>query len=232
MNVKQERGITMKKLLSILLLGCSCLSFSGSPLFSQELGVRAGMVRSHANISGYIPWLSFDPINEFCAGVFLSVDIIGGQLGFQPEINYAVKGFDAVEEDLGETISSKYKIHYVEVPLLISYKIPLKGRIKPGVVLGPYFGFPLKVMEVQNAFGETVKRELDDNLKNTDFGLVFGANVRFRMGTVNLILDFRYNLGLTNISKDITEVAYEFVGEDTIKNRSLAFTLGFGFDLF
>ena len=222
----------MKKLLPILLLGYSFLQFSGNYLLSQELGVRAGVVRSRAEISGFIPWLNFESINEFSAGVFFTYDLIGGQLGFQPEINYAVKGFDAVEQDLDESISSKYKIHYIEMPLLVSYKMPLKGRIKPGVVFGPYFGIPVKVMEVQSAFGETEKRELDDNLKNTDFGLVFGANIRARMGTVNLVLDVRYNLGLTNISKDMTEVAYEFSEDDTIKNRALAFSLGLSFDLF
>lgn len=232
MKVRYERGFAMKKLPWILLLWSSILLFSGNCLFSQELGVRAGIVRSHANISGLIPWMDFRPINEFSAGIFFSFDLIGGHLVLQPEINYAVKGFDAVEQDLGESISSIYKIHYVEIPLLLCYKLPLKGRIIPGVLFGPYIGFPFKTMEVQIAFGETEKRELDDNLKNTDFGLVFGANVRYKIGTASLIVDVRYNLGLTNISKDITEVAYEFVEDDTIKNRSLAFTLGLGFNLF
>lgn len=222
----------MKKLLLIFLIGCSVLSFSATCLLSQELGVRTGIARSHATISGFIPWLDFRHITEFSAGLFFSYDVIGDQLGFQPEISYVVRGFDAVEEDQGETISSRYKIHYIEIPLLITYKVPLKGRIKPGVAFGPYFGFPLKVMEVQTAFGETEKRELDDNLKKTDYGLVFGANVRYRFGTVSMILDFRFNLGLTNISKDITAIAYEFSEDDTIKNRSLAFTLGLGFNIF
>jgi hypothetical protein len=232
MKIVQKRGLAKKKILLILLGGCMFLSISENCLFSQELGAKAGIVRSHANISGFIPWLEFQPINEFSAGIYFNYDVIGGQLGFQSEINYVIKGFDAVEQDLGETISSKYKIQYLEIPLLITYKVPLKGRIKPGVVFGPYFGIPLKVMEVQTAFGETEKRELDDNLKNTDFGLVFGANVRYILGSVNLILDVQYNLGLTNISNDITEVAYEFFEDDTIKNRALTFTLGLGFNLF
>jgi hypothetical protein len=150
-------------------------------------------------------------------------------LGIQPEIHYSIKGFDVVEEDLGQEISSKYKISYIEIPVLIAYKFPLKGRLKPGLVLGPYLGFAHKVMEVQTAFGSTEKRELDDNLKKTDFGLVFGADFRYRLGFVNILLCVRYNLGLVNISRNIMEVSYNFGESDTIKNRALTVSLGVAF---
>jgi len=99
------------------------------------------------------------------------------------------------------------------------------------VFFGPYVGFSQKVMEVQTAFGDTEKRELGDNLKGQDFGFVFGGNVRYSLGSVFLMMDIRYSLGLNNISQDITEVAYEFREDDSIKNRALAVTLGVGFDL-
>jgi hypothetical protein len=134
-----------------------------------------------------------------------------------------------VEEDIGQEISSKYKISTIEIPVLISYRFPLRGRLKPGLVFGPYFGFAHKVKEVQTAFGETAKRELDDNLKKTDVGLVFGGNVRYRIGSIGIILSARYSLGLTNISKNIMEVAYDFLENDTIKNRAFTISLGVAF---
>jgi hypothetical protein len=162
-------------------------------------------------------------------GSFVSLFFIGDRFGIQPEINYAVKGFDVLEEDIGQEISSKYKVSYVEIPVLIAYRIPLRGRFEPGLVFGPYFGFANKVMEVQAAFGTTEKRELDDNLKKMDMGLVFGGNIRYRLGAVNVLLSARYSLGLTNISKNIMDVSYDFRENDTIKNRALTVSLGIGF---
>jgi hypothetical protein len=84
---------------------------------------------------------------------------------------------------------------------------------------------------VQTIFGSTEERELGDNLKETDIGMVFGGNVRYRLGRLILILSVRYNLGLVTISKNIQEVAYDFQSSDTIKNRAWSVRLGIGFNL-
>jgi hypothetical protein len=229
--IADQRRFNMKRRVPFLLILCVVLLFPGNPLDGQELGAKFGLTRSHANISQEIPEITFQSINTFSAGIFLSIDLIGGQLGLQPEVNYTVKGFDAIEMDQGEEISSKYKISYIEVPVLVYYKAPLKGRIKPSIFFGPYVGFAQKVTEIQSAFGETEKRELGDNLKGQDFGLMFGGNVRYRVGSLNLLLDIRYSLGLNNISQDIMDVAYEFQDDDTIMNRALVLSLGVGFNL-
>ena len=219
-----------KRIPAVFLISVVLLSFGG-PLGSQELGAKFGLAHSHADITQEIPGITYQSMNDFSAGVFLSIDVIGAQVGLQPEVNYTVKGFDVSEMDQGEEISSKYKISYIEVPVLIYYKAPLKGRIIPGVFVGPYVGFAQKVTEVQTAFGETEKRDVGDNLKGQDFGILFGGNVRYRAGSFNLMLDVRYSIGLNNIAQDIMEIAYEFREHDTIKNRSLVVSLGVAFDL-
>ena len=218
-----------RHIFSLSVLG-ALLLLSAGRLESQEPGVKFGLVRAHRDVSRGIPGITWGPIYEFSAGLYFSLDIIGGQWGLQPEVNFSTKGFDARETDQSEEVSSKYKISYIEVPVLAYWKIPLKGRLRPAVFFGPYVGFALKVMEVQTAFGETAKRELGHNLKGPDFGLVFGGNVRYGLGSVVLMLEVRYNLGLSNISKDILAVAYEFQESDKIKNRTLAVALGVGFD--
>jgi len=62
-----------------------------------------------------------------------------------------------------------------------------------------------------------------------DLGLVFGGNVRYRLGSIDILLSVRYCLGFLNISKAITDVSYDFQENDTIKNRALTVSLGFGF---
>lgn len=218
-----------RRLLFVLLLWVTLLFFI-NPLECQELGAKLGVARSHASISQEIPGIDFQSMIDFSGGLFLSIDIIGGQLGLQPEINYIVKGFDARETYQGEEVSSKYKVSYIEVPVLIYYKAPFKGKIKPGVFVGPYVGFAQKATEVQTAFGDTEKRDVGNNLKGQDFGLMFGGNVRYCVGSLNLMLDIRYSIGNNNISQDIMDMAYEFQNEDMIKNRSLVLSLGVAFN--
>jgi len=103
----------MKRRSPFLLLLCSALLFPGNSLGAQELGAKFSLARSHADISQEIPGITFQSMTDFSAGIFLSIDLIGGQLGLQPEVNYIVKGFDAREMDQGEEISSKYKISYI-----------------------------------------------------------------------------------------------------------------------
>jgi hypothetical protein len=221
----------MKKTIGKALMLYASILLMGSQLFSSEweFGVKAGMVRSEAGFSRALPYITLEPINELSFGTFLSYFFIKDQLGLQPEINYSTKGFDVVETDQGQEISSRYKISYIEIPVLISYRFPLRGSFKPGLVLGPYFGFTHKVREVQTAFGNTEKRELDDNLEQMDIGLVFGGNIRYRLGSMSVIFGVRYSLGLVNISKDIMEVAYDFHEDDTIKNRAFTISLGIAF---
>ncbi len=223
----------MKKAVFVLCVLCVFILLPGNQLFGfdMEWGLTVGMMRSFSAISRDLPGISRGPINEFSGGSYLALFFIGNQLGLQPEIHYSTKGFDARETDQGQKISSKYKISYIEIPLLLSYKVPLRGRIKPGLVIGPYFGLAQKVKEVQTIFGSTEERELGDNLKKTDVGLVFGGNVRFCLGRVTLILAARYSLGLVTISKNIQEVAYDFQTFDTIKNRAWSVRLGIGFNL-
>jgi hypothetical protein len=223
----------MKKAVFVLCVLCVFILWPGNRLFAFEMewGFTAGMMRSLPAISRDLPWIRWGPIKEFSYGSYLALFFIGNQFGLQPEIHYSIKGFDARETDQGQEISSKYKISYIEIPLLLSYKLPLRGRLKPGVVVGPYFGFARKVKEVQTISGSTEERELGDNLKKTDIGIVFGGNVRYRLGRVILILTARYHLGLVTISKNIREVAYDFQSFDTIKNKGWSVRLGIGFNL-
>jgi hypothetical protein len=220
------RAAVLKTLvLSMAILIAGSLGFASR----WEWGFKTGFVRSQSHFSRDLPYAEVQSLNAFSIGAFLSNFFINDRLGIQPEIHYSVKGFDIIEEDLGEEISSRYKISYFEIPVLIAYRIPLRGRFMPGLVFGPYWGIAHKVTEVQTVFGNKEKRELDDNLKDTDVGLVFGGNLRYRIGSMDILLCVRYSLGFTSISKNIREVAYDFQSDDTIKNRALTLSIGLSF---
>lgn len=212
---------------------CFFLWTAACILYAQnlEVGVKAGVVPSKAAISNDLPFMTFKAVTEFSLGTFFSLYLERAQIGFQPEFHYTVKGFDCLETDRGEEISSKYKISYIEIPLLFFYRFPLKGRTAPDFVFGPYLGFAQKAKEVQTAFGEKEMRDVGDNLKKTDVGIVIGANVQYRLGMVGLTLGVRGSIGLVNLSRDIKEVSWDFDDDDTIMNRAFTASLGLSFNL-
>lgn len=221
----------MKRIALLIALGCFLLLILGKPADGQEVGIKAGISHSRAGFSEEIPWITFKSLQEFSIGLYLSLDLFTDRLGLQPELIYTIKGFDAREIDEAEEISSKYKVCYLEFPVLFFYKVPLGRNIESRLFFGPYLGLPQKVTEVQRVFGNTEKRDVGSNFKNQDAGLVFGGCVRFPLRSLRVTLDARYTLGMTNISRDITQVAYEFREGDTITNRALALTVGIGFNL-
>jgi hypothetical protein len=60
-------------------------------------------------------------------------------------------------------------------------------------------------------------------IKGSDFGLVFGEGVDFKVKNAIVILDIRYDLGLVNIAEPILGI------ENKMKNRSLILMVGCGF---
>jgi len=207
--------------------------FAGQELLARDIewGLKTGITRSRAILSQDLPGATITPLNTFSFGSHFAIYFVKGWLGLQPEIHLSIKGFDMLETDQGREISSKYKISYIKIPLLISIKAPMAGRLKPGMVIGPYVGFAHKVTEIQSAFGETEERDVGDNLKKTDFGILLGGNIRYEMGKLTLFLGARYSIGLVSISKDIQVVAYDFDSNDTIKNRALSIMFGIALNI-
>jgi len=134
---------------------------------------------------------------------------------FQPEIYYSVKG--GKEPDGGG--ESELKLSYIDIPLLMKFNLPVEGKSwVPNIYAGPYLAFMLGA----DIDGQDVK----DVFKSTDFGLVIGAGLDFKLSEGNrmLELDFRYSMGITKI--------YDFDNLD-IKafNNGFQFLLGYGFSM-
>jgi hypothetical protein len=195
------------------------------------LGFQTGILSSRADLPAGHADLTYGNIAGPFFGFHLAALLKNGIIGIRPEINYLVHGIKTLERDTGEQIKSRYKISYLEIPLLLVFRIPLRGKIEPRVLIGPYLGIPLKVTEVQTAFGETKRRDLGDNLKNPDAGLALGIQTGFRMGHMLLIFGARFRIGLLDISRDIREISYDFAEGDKVRNRALSLAIGAAFNL-
>ncbi|MFZ4930508.1 porin family protein [Chryseobacterium sp. Mn2064] len=142
---------------------------------------------------------------SFQAG--LGVNIQTGLTNFsvQPEVNFISKG-TRFKNSFG---NQTYNFNYIEIPVLAKYTF---GPVY--VNAGPSIGFLMgKNDKVKAAYGST---------KSVDFGLQMGAGLAFPAGPGKLIVDGRYNLGLSNISDE--------KGLD-VKNRGFAVSLGYAIPL-
>ena len=113
----------------------------------------------------------------------------------------------------------KWKLSYIEIPVLAKVKFNVKGNVKPGLLIGPYAAFNTGAKwAVEGLEDEDIK----EYIKNIDYGIVLGCSVDIKMNNWKLILDVRYNIGLSNIG----DKEYE---DYNAKNRSFSFMVGVAF---
>ena len=141
----------------------------------------------------------------------------------QPEILYVQKGTKWSETLEGEEFTGKYELDSVEVPLLLNFSFPIAGSsFVPSVYAGPYAGFNTRAKVKVTEAGESYSEDFKDEVKDTEFGLTFGIGLGKKIGHGKIVLDVRYDLGLTNIAEGMAE------GE-SVKNKTWLFMLGYYF---
>ena len=124
---------------------------------------------------------------------------IYGQAMFVPfftprlEALYVQKG--ATADDLN---GARPTVDYLEVPLLLRANVPVSNAaFAPGIYAGPFASFLLS----SDADPDAGTGEFED-LGGTDYGVALGADANFNFSGLDLVLDVRYDLGLSDISGD------------------------------
>jgi hypothetical protein len=135
-------------------------------------------------------------------GAFACLDLIAFKV--QPEILYSQKG--AKYTILGATLYEKHD--YVEIPVLLKFSF---GKlIVPSIYAGPAAGL---LMSAKLTNGGSL--DIKDEIKGTDLGLVFGAEVKT---PAKLSVDARYTMGMGTFDKE---------GDYTVKNSAISVMLGY-----
>lgn len=164
------------------------LLFFANVIFAQrspvQLGVKGGvnfatLERADNN--------SADHRTALYAGALAHIHI-GHNFALQPELMYAAQGAEYND-------NSRDKLAYVNVPVLGQYMFSNGLRLQTG----PQIGL-LASAEAATGNHET---DLKSSLKKTDLSWSFGTSYLTRFG---LGIDARYNLGLTDISKDNSDL--------------------------
>lgn len=141
----------------------------------------------------------------FTGGVAVDVHFKESAFSLQPELNFVSKGLKLKDNN----VTSKYNFNYLEIPLLAKYKFDMVY-----INAGPYLGFQLN--------GSDKFKDLYGSKPRTvDLGLQFGAGVAIPAGPGKLIIDARYGLGLSDLSK----------GSGTVRNRDANLSVGYAIPL-
>ena len=216
----------MKKLsksLSLVAMTLLLVSLLASPGFSGiKIGVKGGF--SLANLT-FKPELTNSPLSNktgAVGGISLNVGI-ASFFSLQPEVLYVQKGTKGSETIEGEEVTGKYEFDYVEVPLLLNFSFAKEGSsFVPSIFAGPYAGFNTRAKIKVTEAGESYSEDFKDEVKDTEFGLTFGIGLGKKIGHGKIVLDVRYDLGLTNIATS------SFEG-NSIKSKGISVLAGLGF---
>ena len=207
----------MKKYIILALIFTALTSIS----FGQgmQLGLKAGV--NFANVVGD-DVEGAESKTGFAGGLFFMYQF-NKLFAIQPEAYYTMKGATDEQTLAGETAEVTLSLDYIEIPILFKVLIPIENSpIRPSVFVGPYVGFNSTAKAKLEYMGQSVEDDIED-IKSTEFGLVFGAGLGFPVGTNEVGVDFRYGLGLTTLD-DSAENA-------DIKNSVFNINAYFGFNL-
>jgi opacity protein-like surface antigen len=176
---------TLNKKLVLLVLAGSVLATANAQV---QFGVKAG-----ANIAGFTgsDASGTSSLVSFNVGGLVKVPI-SDAFSFQPELVYSGEGAkESVTDPVsGNNINATLPLNYLNVPLLFKYTRPFGVYTETG----PQIGFLISAHEKSGGVSEDVKSQFN----STNFSWAFGLGY---ISPVNIGIDFRYNLGLSNIGK-------------------------------
>ncbi|MDD8030808.1 MAG: porin family protein [Acidobacteriota bacterium] len=216
----------MKKLskkLSVMVITLLLIGLLVSPSFSAiKFGVKGGLSLANLSFEPGIPEVDFKSKAGFVGGVSMNIGL-SRMFSLQPEVLYVQKGSKFSEGINGDSYEVKINFDYLEIPLLLNLSFQKEGSsFAPSIFAGPYIGLNTSAKAKATYGGETYTEDLKDYIKDTDFGLTFGIGLGKQLGAGKLLLDVRYDLGLTNIVEDAAE------GESA-KTRTWLFMIGYSF---
>ena len=143
-------------------------------------------------------------------------------LSVQTELNYKTTGlaYEVTESSNKQDIKRNYD--YYNIPVLLkarfSDQLGLNESWTVSFYGGPYYSY-LKSAETEiKENGITTISDYEDQSNTSDWGAIFGGEVAKHFTKGELFLDLRYEMGLSDITKD-----------DDLKNKVIGIGIGYRF---
>jgi len=120
--------------------------------------------------------------------------------GIGADVKYSTEGNKTTTADVTNVINA----NYVRVPVKLIYFFGKQGNaVRPKISAGPSFGFLTDANETSTVSGVKVKTDINDDIKNFDFGVTAAAGLNFRLADRTwLNTDLAYYQGLTDMTKN------------------------------
>lgn len=144
----------------------------------------------------------------FNVGMFAELPITSS-ISIQPELGIATKGSEVTYNNAFAEGATKFRLTYIEAPLLLRANITENFNIH----FGPYAAYLINSkITNENANGATTSEEdlNEDDLNRFDLGLAAGFGFEFG----GFGLGARYNYGLTTVGKERTFFGETFTSPD------------------
>ncbi len=176
----------MKKI-SLLALACFCFAIVHAQRGRShvELGVKGGVNLSKLDVAN-VNSTNINTRADIHLGILAHIHL-NPNWAVQPEINYSSQGMKQIKS--GDEY--KWKLNYINVPVLVQYMINGGFRLETG----PQLGF-LTSAKIEDPNGNS--DNLKNDLKGTDVSWSFGVGY---LSPSHFGVDARYNLGLTDINQ-------------------------------
>ena len=135
-------------------------------------------------------------LTSFNAGFYATIPLTGS-IAIQPEFLYSRKGAELEYDNAFATGKAKFKLNYIEVPVLI--KINLTDNLN--IHAGPYFAYLIDAKVTNEDSDGTINFEEEydnDDFNKFDVGLSAGLGFDFN----SIGIGARYNYGLSTVGKE------------------------------
>ncbi|OXA85479.1 porin family protein [Flavobacterium hercynium] len=153
----------------------------------------------------------------FNAGVYATLPI-SDFIAIQPELLFTTKGAELEYDNAFASGNAKFKLNYIELPLLVRVNITKNFNVHAG----GYASY-LVSSKVTGSGSIDFSEDIDtDDLNKFDAGLSAGVGVDFNPISVGV----RYNYGLTTVGKERTFAGTTYTAPDA-KNSNLSLYLSY-----
>lgn len=160
-------------------------------------------------------------LTGFNIGLYAKVPVTNS-ISIQPEVYYTGKGAEVVYNNAFATGTAKFKLNYIEVPIMLVANVTKNFNVQ----VGPYAGYLISGKTTNESSGGTYNFE--DNINTDDFNKIdagVAAGLGIDLETVNF--GVRYNYGLTKVGKENSTTNQTYPDG---KNSVLSFYGAFSFN--
>jgi len=208
---------------SKIILASLVLTFMGYTNSNAQSNVTKFGVKGGVNFSNLYTDNADDEnvLTGFNIGLYAKVPVTNS-ISVQPEIYYTGKGAEVVYNNAFASGTAKFKLNYIEVPVMLVANVTKNFNVQ----VGPYAGYLIS----GKTTNESGTYNFQDNINTDDFNKI-DAGVAAGLGLDLETVSFgvRYNYGLTKVGKERSYSGTNYTFPDG-KNSVLSFYGAFSFN--